>query len=1016
MKDFVRKKTENISSSLKPKKKSIIKPKKSIDFHQFYLSRNENISSFRTSLMKKNSISIPTKKKNKKNINPDALVFETPYMLQKPKDFNGLCDDLKTLEIQNNINTNFRSILYDLDDDFDFANMNKNLKIYDSNNDYNNIAQILKIVEKIKILPEKRTMNDLLQIVKYITTTKLGKYFLEGFEKKEIFEKLITFCGAEMKYKFFKKGETVFRIGDLPDNFYIILFGKVNILKPLPKIISITGNQYFCYLMELKKSKDEYLYNLCIKANKVNFRIDVDDAKDLGYIYIYLILEKINRNKTVDFGEVLKLVDMSYKDFDLEPEHLKERKYIIENMRKIKIYLPDISNAIISKYLFLIDVMTKKEITLYYYSSFLTLESNSHFGDSAMDSNTTRNATIAAAEDTHTAYISCHSYFKNVVVEKAAIIDKKVQFLNSNFIFGKINQKKFEKKYFGLFICNNYKKGDIIFEEGDNPENVYFIEEGDIELYSSKNIYELQKVIEYLEEKRIKFLKSNNDELSEEKDYLFTYDKLHFEAYELRKDIIRKNKNTILVLNENEDLGLLSFYFGYPYFVTSMVRSATAKIYKIDNKYLSEMILKERVVYYELINRIEYKLALFHERFFNINNTKLLLADHQKLIDTKERKYNNQNINSDNKSINNSEEITSYFQKNSFNKTISRIDYGKLKQIFNKIQNRNINLNCSVKNFHQHRESSKFSTFFHRSNLPLISFQRSLKVTDNNISTDKTFSLKNKTLEKNNDEGISNYNDNSTNEKNSLLKKGLSKKSTISAAVYIKKNKKHFNFSNLLFKNKSCMFLEEKKFCVDPVLKESYEYFEKMNKYKQKKIPISLIKQKGNTKKQKMKTQELFKKHYHRNRTIKIKHQLNNVKFSNYSVNNSITCKSGSFSININTKNSIKKEEKLDNNNISTIKQPNKINNIINYVQKDALAKKIHTTKINHPYYSPLVLRKKEKYEILFHEGKTVTNKLSQTNITHKSNNKKKSFNQLGYFFKFINKYNKDYPYKNSKG
>ena len=59
-----------------------------------------------------------------------------------------------------------------------------------------------------------------------------------------------------------------------------------------------------------------------------------------------------------------------------------------------------------------------------------------------------------------------------------------------------------------------------------------------------------------------------------------------------------------------------------------MVRSATAKIYKIDNKYLSEMILKERVVYYELINRIEYKLALFHERFFNINNTKLLLADH----------------------------------------------------------------------------------------------------------------------------------------------------------------------------------------------------------------------------------------------------------------------------------------------------------------------------------------------------------------------------------------------------
>ena len=80
MKDFVRKKTENISSSLKPKKKSIIKPKKSIDFHQFYLSRNENISSFRTSLMKKNSISIPTKKKNKKTINPDTSIRNSIYV------------------------------------------------------------------------------------------------------------------------------------------------------------------------------------------------------------------------------------------------------------------------------------------------------------------------------------------------------------------------------------------------------------------------------------------------------------------------------------------------------------------------------------------------------------------------------------------------------------------------------------------------------------------------------------------------------------------------------------------------------------------------------------------------------------------------------------------------------------------------------------------------------------------------------------------------------------------------
>ena len=156
-----------------------------------------------------------------------------------------------------------------------------------------------------------------------------------------------------------------------------------------------------------------------------------------------------------------------------------------------------------------------------------------------MDANTTRNATIRAKEDTHTAYISCSSYFRHVVVEKAAINDKKVHFLNMNFIFNKITMKKFEQKYFGLFICNNYKKGDIIYHENDFPNNVYFIEEGDIELYTSKNIYELQNVIEYLEQKRFRFLKNknNNEEKSNDKEYFFTYSKINFRENDITKEI-----------------------------------------------------------------------------------------------------------------------------------------------------------------------------------------------------------------------------------------------------------------------------------------------------------------------------------------------------------------------------------------------------------------------------------------------------------------------------------------------
>ena len=1002
-------KTNSNNSPLKPKK-SILKFKYSlskININQIPLSRNEINSSNRFSL-KRNSKTLPIKQKSVKNLDPDFLVYESPYLLSKIKDFNGLCNELKVLEKQNRMYYHSKKnvLALDVDEEFDFYNMENNLKLNYESKDYNNIGELLKIVDKIKIPPEKRNMNDLLEIMKYLTTTKLGKYFKEGFEQKEIFEKLITFCGVEIKYKFFKKGETVFRIGDLPDNFYIIILGKVDILKPLPKNESITGHQYFNYLMNLKITKDEHLFNLCIKANRTNFKIDEEDERDLKYIYIYIILEQINRHKIVDFDKELKLVNMTCKDFDLDTEKIKDMKYILENIKKIKIYLPDIPTTTISKYLFFKEDSIQKEVILYYYSSFMTLDTKSHFGDSAMDSNTTRNATIAAAEDTHTAYISCTSYFHNVVVEKAALIDKKVQFLNSNFIFGKIGQKKFEKKYFGLFICNNYKKGDILFKEGDMPSNVYFIEQGDVELYTSKNIYELQNVIEYLEQKRHSITKKKAEEVSEETDYFFTYDKINFQEHDLRRDIIKKNKNTILLLKENEDLGLLSFYFGYPYFTTSVVNSATAKIYQIDNKYLSDMILKERIIYNDLINRVEHKLSLFHERFFNINNTKLLLADHQKLLDSNEKRKNTQNFdfsknNINNRNINNSEENYSFNQKNEFNKTVIKVDYGKLKKMFNKIQKTNIDLNSKYNNFIEKKTNIRISNDLQKSNLPLINTQKSLKISDN-ISTDKNYSIKLQTLEKNNDDINTSFKGKNYRKKNILHKQNIFKNTSVNRAISIKKNVKNFYLSNILFKNKSCTFVEEKKFCIDPVLKESCEKFEKLNNYKLKRIQINQLDKDVSEEKTNLKTKSPVNKRSFFNKG-KMAQKLNDIKPFYITINNFKSCKSTGYSRKNMNMESNYKDEGINNDGNLHIPKDDK---------KEVLTKKIHRLKFNHPYISPLALMKKHQYEILNGEKPLKENKNKIKKIKSKSQ-KNKQFNQLGYFFKFINNFNKNFPFKN---
>ena len=962
------------------------------------LSKNENESSKKLSYISTTQI-ITINQKQVKLVDPDAYVYDSPHLYTKPRDFASLCNDLKTLEIQNRNIHQIKNNIFDIEDDFDFSNMNNNLKLTTANYDYNNVVEILKIVEKIKIPPEDRKMDDLLEIVKYLTTTKLGKYFKEGFEQKEIFEKLITFCGVEMKYKFFKKGETIFRIGELPDNFYIILYGKVDILKPISVNVKFTGYQYFSYLMELKKSKDEHLFDLCINANRIHFRIDYDDIIDLKYIYLYIVLEQINRHKYVDFGEALKLVDMSYKDFHLDPDELSNTKYIAENMKKIKIYLPDLPITTISKYIFFRDTNIQKEVVIYRYSSFLTLETKSHFGDSAMDSNTTRNATIAAKEDTHTAYISCSSYFRNVVVEKAAIMDKKVHFLNSNFIFSKIVQKKFEQKYFGLFICNNYKKGDIIYHEDDLPLNTYFIEQGDIELYTSKNIYELQNVIEYLEDKRFKFLgnKNTHEEKSGDKKYFFTYSKINVRENDISKEINEKKTNKIFLLRENEDLGILSFYFGYPYIATSIVCSATAKIYKIDNKYLSDLILKEKICYYDLIKRVKRKLSIFHERFFTINNTKLLMADHQKNMDNKGEKNNNQRYlkHSNNNFINDiSEENVQNNLKNTFNKTSFKFNFSKLKNLFDKFHNANSVVKNGIKNIQEQKLNLNNNNIMQKPNLPSIYTQKSIKISDNNISTDKTYSIKLKSVESKNDEINTNSKSKKKEKNNILKKKGIFSNSSVTKAMSIKKNKNNFNKSNFfLFKNKSSSYIEEKKFCIDPVLKMSCENYEKINNNKKFEFNVPL----KNKSIEETKIKTKLHKHLSGEKNKALNQLTNITLFKNNNINNySISCKSKSYSRNImnfSTKKSNDENNQKNNKGIITNKDT-----IYDYKKKDA-PKRLKQKLINHPYFSPLVLRKKEIYEIF--KGNPLNKKFEPIKFIQKSNIEEIELNKVGNFFKF---------------
>ena len=584
------------------------------------------------------------------------------------------------------------------DDDLDnYYTSQRNLNI--SSNDLDSFYTLADYINIMKKQNNVRTMHDIYLIMHVLSKTNLSKSFRDEFNSEEIYGKLIAFCSMELKYKKFKKGKKIFHIGDLPDYFYIILNGRVDIIKPIQVKAILTGNEYFLYLMKLLKKQDRYTYDLCIENNEINFAIDKDEEKYLPYIYIIIILAK--RKTDLFFNEIISSVNITPPELGLTEEEVMDDIFVRKNADKIKFFFPyKITTELVDKYYFIADQIFQKEVNIYHEQKFLSLGTNSYFGDSAMDSNTTRNATVVASEDTDVGYIEMKLYHAHISQEKIKLNNKKLRFFIENFFFQRINILNFEKKYFSFFIANHYTKGDIMFNENQKANFVYFIEEGIVELTTSKNIVEIQMLIKILENKR------NNIEqifthFRQEGEQEMLYNNIDNNCGDLLKYINRKEKNKIIILKSNEDVGLISFFFDCPYIADCVVVSNTAKIHKIDFTYLNQIISSEKLCVYNLIKRINHKLKVYQERLFNINNTKLSIADQEETLKNKEKmdlikdelvkieKKKNVKRNDKSKEKENKAEIEKFhdiclnFYSNKINKKSDKSKKNKLKNILN---------------------------------------------------------------------------------------------------------------------------------------------------------------------------------------------------------------------------------------------------------------------------------------------------------------------------------------------
>jgi hypothetical protein len=228
------------------------------------------------------------------------------------------------------------------------------------------------------------------------------------------------------------------------------------------------------------------------------------------------------------------------------------------------------------------------------------------------------------------------------------------------------------------------------------------------------------------------------------------------------------------------------------------------------------------------------------------------------------------------------------------------------------------------------------------------------------------------------------------------------------------KSKDNFiKYQMKVFNEKNPYFLNQTNYCIDPVLKENCANLENIKLISKNNNKSNInMNNNNNVKFQNQKIEEItMKTNYLFNHNLSVNFKNKNTRSlykikPNYNdFNNSKSCKSLS----------LPKANKISENN--TKNDDDIFNNIINItIDNDDLIKKRERKTgnkyIDHPYYAPLVLTKKEKYKIF--TGEDYFNaQLKYIKIRRKELNKKRGLNEFGYPLNSVKKFNESMSYKN---
>jgi CRP-like cAMP-binding protein len=397
-------------------------------------------------------------------------------------------------------------------------------------------------------------------------------------------------CSGEMRHCYLEKGKTLFHIGDVGDKFYIVLQGRVAVLQPTPITDQMTGFELYRHLLNLRKNNEMYMFNLTLDANKNIVDIDKRDLEQLNLMVLVMCIQDYFSH--VNFigrtiPEILTLcgVDPHFFDGIIDESNNEARDAnLLENVEhKIFDRLPKFDQTIIQRYRILSNNVVRFKVNLFKYKNIIELGKGTFFGDTALDKLTTRNATIQTTDDTHFCFLGNNHYSSYIKLEKERLTNKEINFIVDNFFLKDIPYKLFEQKVFANFYYHELTKREIICQENQPLEYLYFIKEGIIELSIKKNIPELYETTTNLSKLDYTCLNPPASTFP----IIKPYPKDHVAKVNF---LYKTTKTKIYNYSQKEVIGFESLCFNINYLYTAEVISDKVKLYKVHKSYVMKLL------------------------------------------------------------------------------------------------------------------------------------------------------------------------------------------------------------------------------------------------------------------------------------------------------------------------------------------------------------------------------------------------------------------------------------------